>query len=179
MRSEVPFGVELTKLGGIDDDSPFRLTVDCYIQDADGSEIIRRYQVTGHDSSHDRTVREMEPFFPEGIAPQLDQLDHEHGRLVAPFARKLQLAQIELIHGEEGVKLIEEEEGPGQPTPAEAAAVLRRLFPRRQLELLRAGLFAQTPTAGLAAERPHIDRVLAEALSPGEPMPPEAPDDVA
>lgn len=124
MSAAVLLGLEVTKLDGdIDDDSPWRMTVDVW---EDG--VIRRYQVTGHyngwrDGPPERTLEEIagvQSSFGrrDEIAVELDRLDRLTAVRVAPIMEELSRAQVRVVYGDEGVALLDSERK-GSPTDGE------------------------------------------------------------
>lgn len=115
----VIIGMECIKLGGVDDDAPWRMTVDAF---EDGS--IKRYQLVGKgynawpSGAPERTLEEMARVFGhhskertgEEIARELDAADREFIEAVQGHADKLYRRQVEILYGEEGLKLIDRQE---------------------------------------------------------------------
>ena len=113
---EVLLGLEVVKLGDVDDDSPWQLTVDAFV---DGK--IVRYQVTGRyngwpDGPPERTLEDLARVqigdsraTAAQIAAELDRLDREHAARVAPLVRELQRAQIIAIHGQSTLDWLDRE----------------------------------------------------------------------
>lgn len=111
------FGLEVIKLGDLDDGSPHRMTVDVF----DGT-TVRRYQVTGHyngwpDGPPERTIEEIARFTHGGsedermaMATELDKLDREAAAKVLPIMEELFRAQVKLIHGQDTLDWLDREE---------------------------------------------------------------------
>lgn len=115
LPGEALIGMEVIKLGDIDDDAPWRMTVDAV---KDGK--IVRYQVVGHYNGWptgppERTLEELarvQGNFArrDEIAAELDRLDREFAAKVAPLLRELQRAQILVIHGQGALDWLDKEE---------------------------------------------------------------------
>lgn len=112
--TDVPIGVEVIKLGDIDDDSPWRMTVDVW--DGDRGEMVRM-QVTGHyngwpEGPPQRTMEELARVQVGDaekrllIARELDQLDRAAAEKIVPIMDELRRAQIRLLYGEDALQLL-------------------------------------------------------------------------
>lgn len=114
MKTVVLIGLEVVKLGDMDDAAPHRMTVDAYV---DGK--ILRYQVTGHyngwptgppERTLDELARVQVNFSRRNeIAAELDRLDRRYAEKAAPFAKELFREQVRVLYGDGGVAFLDEE----------------------------------------------------------------------
>jgi len=114
--TDVLLGLEVIKLGDVDDDSPWRMTVDCWI---DGR--IVRYQVTGHyngwpEGPPERTLEDLARVQlgtaeeRATLARRLDELDRQAAERMRETAAWLFREQVRAIHGDESVVLLDAHE---------------------------------------------------------------------
>jgi hypothetical protein len=113
-RGDALIGLEVIKLGDIDDESPWRMTVDAWV---DGKMV--RYQVTGHyngwpDGPPERTLEEVARVQTDfgrrdEIARELDRLDREAAAKIVPIIRELRREQVRVLYGEDGVAWLDRE----------------------------------------------------------------------
>jgi len=116
--NDVIIGYEVVKLGEIDDNSPWRMTVDYW--DEETGKIVRS-QVTGKhwngwpEGPPERTLEDLArvqmgtTLERVKIARALDALDREFAAKVAPLVTALQRAQIVVLYGQEGLDLLDRE----------------------------------------------------------------------
>lgn len=119
MRSrDVLIGMEVTKLGGVDDRSPWQMTVDVWDS---RRETIVRYQLTGRayngwpEGPPERTLDDLarvQADFSRAdeIAAELDRLDREAAAKIAPIMAELFRSQAVLLYGEDVVARLEKDE---------------------------------------------------------------------
>lgn len=115
-RTQALLGLEITKLGDIDDDaSPWRMTVDA----VDTSGRVFRYQVTGAhyngwpEGPPQRTVEEMADVLVgseeerRSKAERLNALDREAAAKIGPVMEWLFREQVRVLYGDEGLALLD------------------------------------------------------------------------
>lgn len=113
VRTEGVFGMEVVKLGSMDDGSPWRMTVDAL--DGDGK--FQRYQVTGqHYEKRERTTEEVARYILDGEqgtaaekAARLERYDRIIGRVANNSAHIVFRAGVRILHGEDGIKFLDQE----------------------------------------------------------------------
>jgi hypothetical protein len=116
-RADVVFGLEVIKLGDYDDDSPWRMTVDCW--DARSEKIVR-YQLTGRayngwpEGPPERTLDDLARVQVDyerrdEIAAELDRLDREAIAKISPIMEELFRAQAVVLHGPEVLEFLDRE----------------------------------------------------------------------
>ena len=113
-HADVLLGLEVIKLGDVDDKSPWRMTVDAW--DARSEKIVR-YQVTGHyngwpEGPPERTLAELAKVQADydrrdEIAAELDRLDREAVAKIAPIMEELFRAQAVVLHGERVLEFLD------------------------------------------------------------------------
>lgn len=115
---DVLIGFEVVNLGYPERSAPWRMTVDAYDTH---EKKIKRYQIVGDhyngslNSAPIRTLDEVKVGTgrwgkeAHELAKEFERLDMEFAQKVEPFVRELIRAQIQLLHGEEGIKLLDEE----------------------------------------------------------------------
>jgi hypothetical protein len=116
---DVLLGLEVVKLGDVDDDAPWRMTVDAW--DA-RTEKILRYQLTGHYNGWpagppERTLKDIARVQAnreraDEIAAELDRLDREAIAKIAPIMEQLFRDQAVVIYGERVLGFLDREERP-------------------------------------------------------------------
>lgn len=108
MEREILLGLEVTKLGDVDDGSPFRMTVDV----VEGDKVIRFQMVA---ASYTRRERDGEDLmlaagFNREKGDAMGRLDMEFADKVEEHARWLFREQVRVLHGDEGVAFLERDE---------------------------------------------------------------------
>jgi hypothetical protein len=109
MSTEAIIGLEVLKLDEFDERAPWRMTVDVW----DAEEGMLRYQLTGmHYERRERTIAEIAAVQGDykrrhEIAERLDGLDREAAAKIAPIVEWLRREQVRVIHGDEGVALLD------------------------------------------------------------------------
>jgi hypothetical protein len=113
--SEGIIGLEVIRLDEFDERAPWRMTVDAWVDDGDGPQIVR-YQLTGmHYERRERTLEEIARVQGDfkrrdEIAERFDALDREAGAKIAEIVKWLQREQIRVVYGQEGIDLLDGEE---------------------------------------------------------------------
>jgi hypothetical protein len=113
--SEGIIGLEVVRLDEYDPRAPWQMTVDAWVDDGDGPQIVR-YQVRGKFyDKHERTLEEIARVQGDykrrdEIAEKFDALDRAAGAKIAEIVRQLQRDQIEVVYGQEGLDLLDCEE---------------------------------------------------------------------
>lgn len=108
MEREILLGFEVVQLGTIDEGAPYRMTVDVVV-----GENVVRYQMIA--AKYTKAVRrEADLYLAAGFdaekGAQLDRLDREYADKVQEHALWLLREQVRVLHGDEGVELLERDE---------------------------------------------------------------------
>lgn len=115
----VIIGMEVIKLGDIDDDSPYRMMVDSWEEVPGGEMKVVRHSLVGtrEPQKKERTLEDVlmsDPERREHVARELMRLDEEAVKKIEPIVRELYREQIRALHGQETLDWLDEEERKSQ-----------------------------------------------------------------